>query len=99
MTLVAAPGMSLLAGWVPALIAAREDPADILRGDNRCKQKISGSIIAISPQGPVDFVSVEVDSRLTLTAYVHSTSCELETGTRVHLSFPASSIHVFPERR
>ncbi|MEA1906369.1 MAG: FtsX-like permease family protein [Euryarchaeota archaeon] len=31
MVLVAAPGMSLLASWVPALIAAREDPADILR--------------------------------------------------------------------
>ncbi|MEA1865396.1 MAG: FtsX-like permease family protein, partial [Euryarchaeota archaeon] len=31
MVLVAAPGMSLLASWVPALIAARENPADILR--------------------------------------------------------------------
>lgn len=66
---------------------------------NGYENHLVGDIIAISPRGPIDFVSVEVDSRLTLAAYVHSTSCELETGTRVHLSFPASSIHIFPERR
>jgi len=31
MALVTAPVMSLLASWVPALVAARQDPADILR--------------------------------------------------------------------
>lgn len=31
MALVAAPVLSLLASWVPALVAARQDPADILR--------------------------------------------------------------------
>ncbi|NQE04844.1 hypothetical protein C5S32_03140 [ANME-1 cluster archaeon GoMg1] len=31
MALVTAPVISLLASWVPALIAARQDPADILR--------------------------------------------------------------------
>ena len=66
---------------------------------NGYENHLMGSIIAISPRGHADLVSVEVDPHLTLTAYVHSASCELETGTRVHLSFPASSVHIFPERR
>ena len=58
-----------------------------------------GDITAISPRGHADLVYVEVDSHLTLTAYMHPTPYELEIGTRVHLSFPVSSVHIFPERR
>ena len=32
MTALAAPGLSLLAGWLPALLAARTDPATVLAG-------------------------------------------------------------------
>lgn len=66
---------------------------------NGYENHFMGDITAISPRGPVDYVSVEVDSHLTLTAYVQSASSELRPGTRVHLSFPASSIHIFPEQR
>jgi ABC-type sugar transport system ATPase subunit len=66
---------------------------------NGYENHLMGDIAVISPRGHADLVSVEVDPHLTLTAYVHSASCELETGTRVHLSFPASSVHIFPERR
>ena len=58
-----------------------------------------GDIAVISPRGHADLVSVEIDSHLMLTAYVHPALYELEIGTRVHLSFPASSVHIFPERR
>jgi len=63
--------------------------------NNDFENHLTGNIISTFSRGLVAHVAVKVGSHLTLTAFVPPAFGKIASGTEVHLSFPASAIHIF----
>ena len=63
--------------------------------DNGFENVLTGNIVGTLPRGLVAHIAVEVEPQLILTALVPPHFGKIASGTQVHLSFPASAIHVF----
>ncbi len=61
---------------------------------NGFENHLTGKIIGILPRGIVAYIAVEISPGLTITAIAHPSLQKAAPGTNVHLSFPASAIHI-----
>lgn len=62
---------------------------------NDFENHLTGNVIGTIPRGQVMHIAVEVGPNLTLTALVPPAFGKIASGTKVHLSFPASAVHIF----
>jgi len=76
-------------------LPARDVFVSLDPSDNDFENHLTGSIIGTFPRGLVTHVAVEIGPGLTLTALVPPAFDKIASGTEVHLSFPASAVHIF----
>lgn len=61
--------------------------------DNDLENRLVGNIVDTFPRGLINHIVIEIEPNLTITAFALPSCCKI--GTKVHLSFPASAIHIF----